>query len=375
MSNTVIVALIKRTALVSTELSLSEKGNKDADTLHCTNSLIWAQNKRGYTPMQIAWMRCVRERSNNVTTQRAGMTQHAYPPMILRSGVYQKLLHAATEEFHQMMHRPHIKRGDGGLGIPDMVKCARELFGSFWARLMTILASTNPADKPRSLHVVAAFPSTGPGPYVPKCIFKMILVMFSDQVMERDKFGRVPLHYASAVPPFQRETLHKLSCVDDATDNGSASPLGWACFGDARGNERLCMVFGDNVHEGTSEGEAQSNIEMLLRTNPGTASIRDRDGQLPLHFAIESEKRWRAITISQGEVYYWSSIRRKTCADWGANVKRIAVAHPMALDEHNPKNGLNPFMQAAVGSSASINTIYELLRMSPAQVLHKIILV
>jgi len=139
----------------------------------------------------------------------------------------------------------------------------------------------------------------------PRTVLQLALMLHPEQVKEADECGRLPLHIAASSPKYSW----------------------WAEYGSASDNK-------------------PSVIEMILELSPQAAAYLDNDMQLPLHQAIQSEKKHRKLPSDR-------------------DVKRIAESYPEALEVKDPISRLYPFMQAATGSGASIETIYFLLRESP----------
>ena len=134
--------------------------------------------------------------------------------------------------------------------------------------------------------------------------------MHRDQVTEADESnGRTPLHYAAKTIIQRRD-------------------------------------------EGDGTNDASEVIDILLSSSMfgsiEAASIADRNNRLPLHYATESG------------------------AEYDEGVKILVRVYPSSLEERDARTGLFPFALAAscsspeISSSASVDTIYRLLREGPS---------
>ena len=118
-----------------------------------------------------------------------------------------------------------------------------------------------------------------------------------------------------------------------------------------------------------SEGhvEDESTFRQLIQLCPLASTLYDKNKFLPLHYAIESEKKWRAAEESKLPSDD-TEVERKGLGErrinWTTEVRRMALDYPEAMDQSNAQ-GLFPFMQAAIGPGASLQSIYFFLRMAP----------
>jgi len=141
---------------------------------------------------------------------------------------------------------------------------------------------------------------------IPRAVLKLVLLLHPDDVGKADDNCQLPLHIAASTP--------KQPWWDNGADSFDERP---------------------------------SLIQLLLEINPSAASFTDNRMQLSLHRAIERATRGGpAMSLD-------------------SDVKRIVDAYPEALQVKDPKSGLYPFMQAAIGNHASLATISFLLRESP----------
>lgn len=160
----------------------------------------------------------------------------------------------------------------------------------------------------------------------PRPVVKIAARIFSHQLALRDAKGLTPLLVAAGAPIFKAR---------DLSDDG--------------------YLFEDVVHgdeSGGSDDEEESSdsqssvIEILLQANQGHAAaaacLPDSRGRLPLHVALESDKKW-----NQG-------------------VCQLVEVHPDGLAHFDKTNNLYPFMLAAEGDRSDLNTVYEVLRFNPS---------
>ena len=160
----------------------------------------------------------------------------------------------------------------------------------------------------------------------PRPVVKIAARVFSHQLALRNADGLTPLLVAAQAPIFKAR---------DLSDDG--------------------YLFEDVVHgdeSGGSDDEEESSdtqssvIEILLQANQGhacaSAGLPDASGRLPLHLALESNKKW-----NQG-------------------VSQLVQVHPDGLVHLDQTTRLYPFMLAAQGERSDLNTVYEMLRFNPS---------
>ena len=115
------------------------------------------------------------------------------------------------------------------------------------------------------------------------------------------------------------------------------------------------MGYRANLPLGVARGvqvlQERSPILLLLEHFPEAAGELDLQGQLPLHLALEAAKKHRLWHEHEDE----SEV-----------LEALIAAYPEALDTVDGVTGLLPWQQAAVGSGASLTTIYGLLRVQPS---------
>ena len=89
-----------------------------------------------------------------------------------------------------------------------------------------------------------------------------------------------------------------------------------------------------------------NDLKLILELNPDAASIREKNGRLPLHIALD-----------------------KSTFEWTFGIKQIIDANTRAVDEMDVNSGMHPFMMAAAVPCREIDSIYNLLRRSPHQLM------
>lgn len=166
----------------------------------------------------------------------------------------------------------------------------------------------------------------------------------SNVARKRDlRAGRLPLHYASAQP----------------TPYSVAVPVG------ATSNQRHVIA------------DERLAMEELLQIFPQGARVTDRHGQLPLHVAIDAskEKQYKdARRKNSSRNSGWNRNRRSTTRTESTDTSTtmwldtLVRAYPASLERRDGKTKLYPFLQAACGENASMNTIFLLLRENPVLV-------
>ena len=114
--------------------------------------------------------------------------------------------------------------------------------------------------------------------------------------------------------------------------------------------------------------QEMSPTKLVLSWFPQACQVRDAYGQLPLHIAIDASKETRRRQeLDESNSMMWEF--QQDSFDVGNNsdddVDLLLFHYPDGLEEVDGITNLFPFMQAAEGSGASVNTIYSLLRRNP----------
>mmetsp|Transcript_37309 Transcript_37309/g.76109 ORF Transcript_37309/g.76109 Transcript_37309/m.76109 type:complete len:735 (+) Transcript_37309:164-2368(+) len=203
---------------------------------------------------------------------------------------------------------------------PDLVEA--------WERTVLLLQVMNAMDgNTQQRPLLAPFHAVHASSYVncPRCVVRMAMVLFPEQLLMRDEGGFLPIHIAAAAPVY---------AVHDLRGEGFSME-------DAILDEETGMPIIRKLKE--TKYTEPSVIDILLSGEASAARERDPNGQLPLHIAI-----MRGKTLDEG-------------------VKALADAYPEALTMPDKHTNLYPFMLAAsVGRGrGDCSTIYEMVRAAP----------
>ena len=203
---------------------------------------------------------------------------------------------------------------------PDLVEA--------WERTVLLLQVMNAMDgNSQRRQLLAPFHAVHASSYVncPRCVVRMAMVLFPEQLLMRDEGGFLPIHIAAAAPVY---------AVHDLRGEGFSME-------DAILDEETGMPIIRKLKE--TKYTEPSVIDILLEGGASVARERDPNGQLPLHIAI-----MRGKTLDEG-------------------VKALADAYPEALTMPDKHTNLYPFMLAAsVGRGrGDCSTIYEMVRAAP----------
>jgi hypothetical protein len=177
--------------------------------------------------------------------------------------------------------------------------------------------------------------------------------MFPEQVSLVDECGKLPLHYACI---FDGQTDDVKT--NEAIENEPKQPHGW-------------------LEEG---GCRKSQVDILLHRNSNAAQVADNTNRLPLHHSIESLKEIRMHNHSQKTIQGGKtqenveesnddSFDSESSNIWKENIKSLAEAFPDGVEHIDSKSRLYPFMQAAAGPGACLETVYFHLSHSPTLVM------
>jgi len=206
---------------------------------------------------------------------------------------------------------------------PDLIEA--------WERTELLLQVMNAMDgTTQQRQLRSPFHAVHASSYVncPRCVVRMAMVLFPEQLLMRDEVGFLPIHIAAAAPVY---------AVHDLRGEGFSME-------DAIPDEDTGMPIIRKLKE--TKYTEPSVIDILLSGEKSAARERDPNGQLPLHIAI-----MRGKTLEEG-------------------VKALADAYPEALTMPDKHTNLYPFMLAAsVGRGrGDCSTIYEMVRAAPALV-------
>ena len=103
-----------------------------------------------------------------------------------------------------------------------------------------------------------------------------------------------------------------------------------------------------------------SPARLVLESFPGACSVTDGFNRLPLHVAIDASKQRHDLEAT------FENIEATPCHN--DDIDLLLQVYPNALERRDGVTKLYPFMQAAAGPGASVNTIYDLLRRNPTLV-------
>mmetsp|Transcript_35190 Transcript_35190/g.76354 ORF Transcript_35190/g.76354 Transcript_35190/m.76354 type:complete len:488 (-) Transcript_35190:117-1580(-) len=169
--------------------------------------------------------------------------------------------------------------------------------------------------------------------------------LYPEQLQQADETtGWTPLHSACAAPVYKRAPVYP-------EDDGMTPPR--------RSSEDMQLE--------------PTPVQILVRKYPPAASVADRQGNLPLHTALESGKKWATVirficsTSMDGLGFpVGSDIRLRS---YPAEIEALVSAAPFTLRVKDDQN-LYPFQIAAANaddrSESSLDTIFKLLRADPS---------
>lgn len=134
-------------------------------------------------------------------------------------------------------------------------------------------------------------------------------------MFELDQDGKSLLHVAAASGAFDEDNFADIidTCLDNRREDKNSSEI----QEDAFYFERL-------LKDAEVEFKASSTLSCVLKANLESARFLDRQGNLPLHIAVEHH------------------------ATWEEGVKDLIMAEPRALTSRNLESRLYPFMLAAM---------------------------
>jgi len=263
-----------------------------------THPLLWSVNDSGYTPIDLEWVRHIEGGQGFYSTRSfyplepSGVRKHCFK----QDEYYRDLLREAVDKVVK-------QQGDKG--------DATNIFGSLLNRislLVTAASSSIPAtSSPTFLHHICKL-SALPGPTLPEPLIELFLWIHREQLLLKDPFGMLPMHYALSTPLLKRNT---------------------ECKG-------LCM----------------EHLLKLLEMEPLSSQVRSKDGRLPLHLLLDyatpnddDSSHVNIVPILEALIRYF----------------------PDSVDCPDPKTRLDPFLLAARNTSLPLDVTYSLLRHSPSR--------
>ena len=181
----------------------------------------------------------------------------------------------------------------------------------------------------------------------PRAVVKIACLLYPHQLEEMDDEGRTPLMLAAQAPVFKLRDLSDegFTLLEDVVYGNETSdePTSSSSLSESHNNRN-----NDNDQEefGAAGSAHPSVIEIVLQASLEhgyfSALWPDKHGQLPLHAALQSGKKWNE------------------------GVKELVEAYPEALGVQHPPTKLFPFLLAAEDDPDNLDTVYHLLRHSPS---------
>ena len=154
-------------------------------------------------------------------------------------------------------------------------------------------------------------------PSLPLPLLELFLWLRSNDVLNADEFGSIPLHLAISVgsrTPKKTSTTSKNVAKD------------WCSF-----------------------------VGQLIDASPESCRVDTTNGRLPLHLVLSFNKDCK-FPVANEVAQARHSI-----------VEKLIGIYPESVDKRDPSSGLYPFMMAARDQSLSLDTVFCLLRHSPSQ--------
>jgi len=167
----------------------------------------------------------------------------------------------------------------------------------------------------------------------PRSLLRLIVILYPHLVTTKDVQGRLPIHIASSRP------IHRPWKLDWKVDEQESSVLDW-----------------------------------LLKASPESAEIPDKDDRLPIHLAIELEKKFHSHHYVSNHTTKSTSKRRSRRGRQAllgksidGNIATLIRFCPQSLSTRDGKRHgmLSPFMLAGCDETSNFNLCYELLRIAP----------
>ena len=276
-------------------------------------NIVQIEDGRGMNAIELAWVRRLDPNFRSFKGRKVNQ-------------IYRSLLSEAVDQVeseyksHLSAYSSKTSTKSSILRSKERESVANDILGSFWQSTLLLLrgARHGTISDPlpsgvqwRIVHAASALWSC------PIEVLKIALLLYPEQIFEKDENGMLPLHLA-------------LSC------NTNEIP-----------SSRLQHYY--------------EKVELIFNFYPKAAKIKSEKGQLPLHLIL-THKMLNVI-----EKQFWEKL-----------AKKITRTYPEALDVMDPVFNLYPYMQAAVAvsdheseqqqkSNISLDMIYELLRMSPTR--------
>ena len=299
----------------------------DPSCLGGPDSLIWSCNDAGYTPVDLEWMRHL-EAGNGFFSHRSfypvdivGMHRH--------SGrcreVYEHLLRQAVEQVSPES-RNALVIGDVLANDED------QAFGLLLHRILLVIitAFRNPFPSfpdtltKEVLHHVTVI--SGPvGPVLPKPILDLIRRQYPEQLQQKDRQGRFPLHLCFTTVS-RHDEKNRFGVREDVVRNATA----W-----------------------------KSWVFEILKSAPAACRVPDSQGRLPFHFALACVPDYDDETS-------------KTCLRecLGELIGYILDVFPDSTNIIDPVTNLYPAFLAAMNPYITLDLLFRIVKRTPEAFRH-----
>jgi ankyrin repeat protein len=209
----------------------------------------------------------------------------------------------------QLIFDSDIDFGDSGSRIEVLLKAASSCLSPHEPELDADGRLLRPLHVASSIHLY------------PALVCQLMQAIYPDQISVADKFGMLPLHVASCWRVFDElDSEDENSKEDSEVDNHEFSLERWKYLP-------------------SDKEKDESLIRFLLEKYPQAASRKAKNGQLPLHFALESQRSWSDINALLSEA-------------------------PNSISTRDPMSRLFPFMFAAAMDN-DVAKIFNLLLSDP----------
>lgn len=284
--------------------------------------LLWSVNQSGYTPVDLEWVRHI-ESGDGFYTARSfypleatGVRRHCFK----QDEFYQGLLREAVNHVMESDKNESILVSTSTTNREDE---ARAVFGCLMDRISLLVQASSTGLLPTSLsepaHLVDTCKLSTPyGPSLPLPIMELFLWLRPDEVVKVDRDGFLPIHHA----------LHRTQKMVSISLATPRVVQDWQAF-----------------------------VIRLIDTHPEQCKQKCRLGRLPLHYLLDHH------TAVDGNRTSSSTLQTAR----HVMVEKLVEHHPESLDQRDPVTGFYPFMMAAKDQNLSLDTVFCLLRRSPAR--------
>ena len=238
-------------------------------------------------------------------------------------------------EWHKRVTKEYVKDSQAqerGLG-PAIGELVRKLKDDLFCRISIMLPAMVAAriqneTSPMIHDSLGEFPLLHAACCVdcPLAMVEIAFQAFPESIRWREKtMGRLPLHFASSRGGYTAQI-----------------PIGVTC--------------------NLQSLEELSPLKTVLSKFPEACRVVDDNNQLPLHIAIDHEKK----PSEQNRMLHCQNLGVSTL-----DIQILLDAYPDSLQRRDGKTKLLPFQQAAEGPKGNIDVTFELLRRDPSLILRK----